>query len=212
MSNENASGPEPTGKLRPDMSVQEFDDGYYYAADLKMFARELGMPVGNRRKIELEQVIREFLATGRIPTSKPVSPRRTGDARDHLALDVVVENYVGDRTTKDFLLACVRAEHPNLHNKSGQWYWLNDWRREMQDAHIRFTYQDLVDRLRELMQAEGRLPQIPSARMNNFITDYRADLTNPPVSRDQLMQEWQWLKEQPGPKTYAEYQRRKPQG
>lgn len=209
-SSESSADREPAGSLHPDMSVGEFDDGYYYSADLKKFARELGIPVGNRRKIELKQVIREYLVTGRVPIGKPVLSRKAGQPRDRLALEVVVQNYVGDKVTKEFLLECVHADCPDLRDKSGQWYWLNDWRRQMQEADVRFTYQDLVDRLRELMQTEGRLPQIPSARMNNFITDYRADLANPQVSRDQLMLEWQWLKEQPAPKTYAEYRRLKP--
>lgn len=198
------------GSLRPDMSVEEFDDGYFYAADLKDFARELGIPVGNRRKIELEELIREYLATGRVPTRKPVPPRTAGQPRDRLAPDVVVTNYVGDKTTKAFLLECVRAEAPQARDKSGQWYWLNDWRREKQEARARFTYRDLANRLRELMQTEGRLPQIPSARMNNFITDFRADPSSPAASRDQVMAAWQWLKQQPGPNTYAEYRRLRP--
>ncbi len=198
------------GVLRPQMSVQEFDDGYFYAAELKEFARELGIPVGNRRKIELEQLIRQYLTTGRVPAGRPVSPRRSGEPRDRLAPEVVVTNYVGDTATKAFLLECVYAESPGLRDKSGQWYWLNDWRRKQQEAGATFTYRDLANRLRELMQTEGRLPQIPSARMNNFITDFRADPASPPISRDVLLQEWQWLKKQPGPKTYTEYRRRKP--
>lgn len=205
-----SSGGGPTGSLRPDMSVEEFDDGYFYAADLKRFAREVGVTVGNRRKIELEALIREYLATGRVPSSKPVLPRTAGQRRDRLAPDVVVTNYVGDKSTKEFLLACVHAVAPGLKAKSGQWYWLNDWRREKQEAHARFTYRELANRLRELMQTEGRLPQIPSARMNNFITDFRDDPSSPAWSRGQLMEAWRWLKRQPGPNTYAEYRLREP--
>ena len=36
-------------KLRASMSVEEVDDGYFYAADLKAFARQLGIAVGRRR-------------------------------------------------------------------------------------------------------------------------------------------------------------------
>ena len=42
--------------LSRDMTVEEFDDGYFYAADLKRFAGEIGIAVGNRRKIELEDL------------------------------------------------------------------------------------------------------------------------------------------------------------
>jgi len=189
------------------MSVEEFNNGYFYAADLKAFAREVGIAVGNSRKIELEELIRQFLRTGKVPDRKPVMPRKADGARDRLEPDTVVANYVDDRQTKAFLLELVHAEAPGLGRKSGQWYWLNDWRRQKQAAQARFTYRDLAVRLRELMQTEGRFPQIPAARMNNFITDFRADPANAGISRKDALKAWNWLKAQPGPKTYAEYRR-----
>ena len=187
------------------MSVEEFDNRYFYAADLKAFAREVGIAVGNFRKTELEELIRQFLRTGKVPDRKPAMPRKAGEARDRLKPDTVVTNYVGDRETKIFLLELVHAEAPGLGQKSGQWYWLNDWRRKKQEARACFTYRDLAEHLSELMQTEGRLPQIPSARMNNFITDFRADPANAGIPRKDALKAWKWLKVQPGPKTYAEY-------
>lgn len=210
MTRDTESGGGQVAPLRKGMDVEEFDNGYYYAADLKAFASEIGITVGNRRKIELEELIRAYLSTGRVPTSEPVMPRKPGQARDELSPAVVVTNYVGDRATKDFLLDCVHAEAPDLKNKSGQWYWLNDWRRKKQEAYARITYRDLADHLRQLMQTECRLPQIPSARMNNFVTDFRADPVNAGTSREEVMDAWMWLKQQPGPNTYAEYRRLSP--
>ena len=193
--------------LHRGMSIEEFDNGYHYAADLKAFAREVGIAVGNFRKIELEELIREFLRTGKAPDRKPVMPRKAGEARDELEPDTVVTNYVGDRKTKAFLLKLVHAEAPDIGIKSGQWYWLNDWRRSKQESQAHFTYRDLADHLRALMRTEGRLPQIPSARMNNFITDFRADPSNAGIPRKEALKAWMWLKAQPGPKTYAGYRR-----
>lgn len=187
------------------MSVADFDDGYFYATELRRFARRLGITVGNLRKHEVEGLIREFLATGRVPAHKPVPSRRSRAVRDELVAQTVVVNYVDDRATKDFLRECVHVASPNLKDKSGQWYWLNDWRRAQQQMGARFTYADLAERLRDLMRTDGRLPQIPSARLNNFITDYRADAVNSKVARDQVIEAWEWLKRQPGPNTYAEY-------
>jgi len=194
------------------MSVEEFDAGYYYATEIRAFAHELGIPVGNRRKTDLEDLIREFLRTREVPARRPVPSRKPGRARDELSLNTAVTNYVGDRATKEFMLEHVRAENPGIRNKSGQWYWLNDWRRRQQEAGRRFTYRDLVNHLRDLMLTEGRLPQIPSARMNNFITDFRADPDSPDMTRDRLLEEWYWLKQQAGPCTYAEYRRLRPHG
>ena len=185
--------------------MEEFNNGYFYVSDLRTFARELGITVGNFRKFELEELIREYLRTGKVPDRKPVSPRKTGTVRDVLKEETVVTNYVGDRKTKAFLLELVHAEAPGLRNKSGQWYWLNDWRRKRQVARERFTYRDLAGHLRMLMQTRGRLPQILSARMNNFITDFRADPANAGISRDEVLKAWNWLKAQPGPNTYHEF-------
>jgi len=104
--------------------------------------------------------------------------------------DVVVSNYIDDRMTKEFLRRIVHVRDPGLRDKSGQWYWLNDWRRTQQEAGARFTYRDLADRLRTLMRTEGRLPQIPSARMNNFITDFRANPVHAETRREEIINAW----------------------
>ena len=140
-----------------------------------------------------------------MPDRKPVLPRKAGNARDVLKADTTVTNYVGDKKTKAFLLELVYAEAPGLSQKSGQWYWLNDWRRKRQGTQECFTYGDLADHLRTLMQTKGRLPRCPSARMNNFITDFMADPANAGTSRKEVLKAWNWLKEQPGPKTYSEF-------
>jgi hypothetical protein len=192
-------------KLRPGMSVAEFDSAYYYAEELKAFARDIGVAIGNFRKNELEDLIRGYLATGRAPSRKPVLPRKSGAPRDALSPETIVVNYVGDRQTKDFLLGLARARDADVRDKSGQWYWLNDWRRQQQDASRRFTYQDLAERLLQLMRTTGRLPQIPSARMNNFLSDFRADPANAKISRAEALKAWEKLKAHAGPKTYEEY-------
>ena len=208
-----AAGARPTvvgqvvgrGELRCSMSVEEFDDGYFYAAELKTYARRVGIAVGRRRKLELEALIRDFLRTGIVPAPTPEPRRRSGEARDRLAAGTVVRNYVDDRRTKDFLRGFVHARGPSLKDKSGQWFWLNDWRRRQVQAGRRITYADLGNRLLELRRTEGRLPRIPAARFNNFITDFRADPANKGKSRADAVAAWEQIKSVPGPKTYAAY-------
>ena len=190
------------------MSVQEFDDGYFYAADLKAFARQVGIVAGARRKLELEALIREYLQTGKVPVAKPVPFRRSGVARDLLAPDTDVRNYVDDKSTKAFLRDLVRTRAPALKEKSGQWYWLNDWRRAQLQSGRRITYADLGNRLLALMRTEGRLPQIPAARFNNFVTDFRADPMNRGKTRGEAVAAWEVIKSVPGPKTYEAYKAR----
>ena len=183
------------------MSVEEFDGGYFYAADLKAFARQLGIAVGRRCKLELEALIRDYLRTGIVPPAMPVPGRRSGNGRDELAAETVVRTYVDDRRTKDFLRDLVHARAPSLEDKSGQWY----WRRTQLQAGKRITYADLANRLLELRRTEGRLPRIPAARFNNFITDFRADPVNKGKSRAEAVAAWECIKSVPGPKTYAAY-------
>ncbi len=197
-------------RLRSSMSVEEFDDGYFYATELKTYARQLGIAVGRRRKLELEALIRDFLRTGVVPSPAPEPRRRSGDGRDSLAAETVVRNYVDDRRTKEFLRGLVHARAPSPRDKSGQWYWLNDWRRRQIQAGRRITYADLGNRLLELVRTEGRLPRIPAARFNNFITDFRADPANEGQSRADAVAAWERIKSIPGPKTYAAYAARHP--
>ena len=192
-------------KLHASMSVEEFDDGYFYAAELKTFARQLGIAVGRRRKLELEALIRDFLRTGTAPLTKPVPGRRSGESRDRLAAETIVRAYVDDRRTKAFLRDFVHARVPELRDKSGQWYWLNEWRRTQLQSGQRITYADLGNRLFELMRSEGRLPRIPAARFNNFITDFWTDPANKGKSRADAVAAWERIKSVPGPKTYEAY-------
>ena len=192
-------------KLRASMSVKEFDDNYFYAEELKAFARQLGIAVGRRRKLELEALIRDFLRTGVVPPAKPMPARRSGEGRDRLAAETVVRAYVDDRRTKTFLRDLVHARAPSLRDKSGQWYWLNEWRRTQLQAGRRITYAELGNRLLELMRSEGRLPRIPAARFNNFVTDFKADPANKGKSRADAVAAWECIKSVPGPKTYEAY-------
>lgn len=198
-------------KLHASMSVEEFDDGYFYAAELKTFARELGIAVGRRRKLELEALIRDFLRTGTVPPADPEPDRRSGRQRDMLAAESTVRAYVDDRRTKAFLRALVHARGPAPRDKSGQWYWLNDWRRTQLQAGRRITYADLANRLLELMRSEGRLPRIPAARFNNFVTDFWTDPANEGRSRADAVAAWERIKATPGPKTYEAYMALEPE-
>ena len=72
----------------------------------------------------------------------------------------------------------MHASVPQLKDKSGQWYRLNEWRRSQLRAGQRITYADLANRLLELMRWEGPFPRIPAGRFNNFVTDFWADPGN----------------------------------
>ena len=195
-------------KLHKNMSMEEFENGYFYATELKAFAKELGIDVGTLRKNELEEHIKACLSGKKgTPLPKSVSNRKTGGSRDKLSLDSYVVNYVSDKATKAFLKQEISNRDPQLKDKSGQWYWLNDWRKEQIRNNREITYRELIDRLYELMTTEGRLQRIPSSRFNNFITDFLAAPENEGATRQEAMDEWERLKKMLVHKNYQEYKK-----
>lgn len=94
------TNPKPTttasAKLHRRTSAVDFDEGYYYAAELREFARELGFTVGKFRKIELENLQREPLTIDILPKHRLVMPRKAGATCDKLTADTLIVNYVGD--------------------------------------------------------------------------------------------------------------------
>ena len=61
------------GKLSPTMTLREFENGYWYADELKEFATRIGIPQATRlRKDEIERAIVTFLRTGviELPTKR----------------------------------------------------------------------------------------------------------------------------------------------
>lgn len=194
------------GRLNRNMSIEEFDNNYFYAIELKEFAKSLGINVGCLRKNELEEHIKAHLS-GKINPLLPknVSNRKTSGSRDKLATDSLIVNYVSDKITKSFLKKEIQKIDPNIKDKSGQWYWLNDWRKEQVRKNKKVTYLDLINQLYKLMSTKERLPRIPSTRYNNFITDFLADSDYKDITRQEAIAHWEKLKELPIPKNYLEY-------
>ncbi|MDC9580531.1 hypothetical protein PSI15_02915 [Xenorhabdus sp. PR6a] len=195
-------------KLYRNMSVEEFEKGYFYATELKAFAKELGIDVGTLRKNEVEDHIKARLSgSDDTPLPKGVPNRKTSGSRDRLSPDSYIVNYVSDKATKTFLKEEISKRDPDLKDKSGQWYWLNDWRKEQIRNNRKITYRELIDRLYELMTTKGRLPRIPSTRFNNFITDFLVAPENEGATRQEAMDEWERLKKIPVQKNYQEYKK-----
>jgi hypothetical protein len=81
------------------MTVGDFDNGYWYALEIKAFAKELGIPSATRlRKDELEKLIKYFLRTGEIksPTRKRLAKSGTTDIERGLHLKLRVEHYTSN--------------------------------------------------------------------------------------------------------------------
>ena len=190
------------------MTAEQFDNGYWYALEVKAFADEIGIPLASRlRKDELEELIKHFLRTGEVkgPTRKNLSKSGVRDIEKGLNLKLPVVNYTSNRETKDFIVREALKIAPNVKRKSGARYRLNRWREEQIDKGIKITYEDLVKQYVKLNQLEGSFPQAPSGRYINFISHFLSGEEN--ATREQAVNAWGQLKKLDIPKDYRSWKK-----
>jgi len=199
----------PKPKLSKSMTVEQFDNGYWYALEIKAFADDIGIPAASRlRKDELEELIKHFLRTGHIknPTRKTLSRSGVKDAEKGLTLELPVVSYTNDKETKDFIVQEALKIAPKLKRKSGARYRLNRWREQQIDNGIRITYRDLVRQYVRLNQVQGNFPQAPSGRYINFLSDFLAGEKH--ATRTRALKAWQQLKKAEIPKNYRDWKKK----
>jgi len=201
----------PKPKLSKSMTVRQFDNGYWYALEIKAFADDLGIPAASKlRKDELEELIRHFLRTGNIrnPTRKTLLRSGIRDVERGLSLKLPVVNFTNDRETKDFIVREALKIAPKLKRKSGARYRLNRWREQQIQNGIKITYGNLVREYVRLNQVQGSFPQvqIPSGRYINFLSDFLAAEKN--ATRAQALKAWAQLKQAEIPKNYREWKKK----
>ena len=183
------------------MSLEAFENGYWYQSELVEFGKKLGLPAAHRmRKNELESAIEAYLATGRLPKTISAKPLKKGvrDLDRGLRLDLPIANYTSNRETKGFIIREAQRKRPGLKAKSGVWYRLNRWR----EAHVAkgpVTYGDLVDQFIALNRLE-RFERIPQPRYVNFLAEFHA--AEKDASRQDALAAWKKLKKMNVPKTY----------
>ena len=195
-------------KLSTSMTLSQFDNGYWYASELKEFATSIGIPSANKlRKDELERSIKLFLQTGKIelPTKRSLSRTGVKDVERGLSLSLPVLAYTNDKETKQFLEREALRLAPGLKRKSGARYRLNRWREEQLANGVKLTYGDLVEEYIRLSQTEGAFAQVPHGRYVNFLSDFfRAEKG---ATREQALQAWNSLKSLDVPKDYRSWVR-----
>jgi SAP domain-containing new25 len=190
------------------MTLTQFDHGYWCVAELKYFAKELGIRSASAlRKDELEKAIRLFLRTGAIvqPTRRKPSTSTVKDVERGLHLDLRVVRYTNDPETKQFLEKEARRLVPGLRRRSGARYRLNRWRESQILNGVRLRYRDLVSEYIRLNQFTGRFPQVPHGRYINFMSDFLAARNG--ATKEQATKAWAMLKRMDVPKTYSSWAR-----
>jgi hypothetical protein len=66
-------------ELTKKITETQFDNGYWYADEIKVFAKEIGIPHSSKlRKDELEKLIKIFLRTGKVKSSDRKNIQKSG--------------------------------------------------------------------------------------------------------------------------------------
>jgi hypothetical protein len=200
-------------KLSKSMSLTEFENGYWYATELKTFADSLGIPSATKlRKDELEKAITTYLRTGKIkaPTRRRLTKDGSKDIELGLSLELPIVNYTSNKITKTFLEQEAAKIVPGLKKKSGARYRLNRWREEQLTSGVPITYGDLVKRYVELNQVEGSFARIPHVRYINFLAEFLENEKG--ATREQGIAAWKQIKKLDLPKTYSAWKRSRKSG
>ena len=187
------------------MTVVEFENGYWYADELKDFGVRIGIPQATQlRKDELERAIVAFLRTGvaKLPTKRALRKTGVKDLERGLTLKRRIEHYTSNRETKDFIINQARKAAPDVREKSGVWYRLNRWREDQITRGKQPTYGDLVRQYIALNRME-RFEKIPYVCYINFVAEFLA--TEKGGTRADAIAAWGKLKAMDAPKTYTSW-------
>jgi hypothetical protein len=202
-------------RARPGLSESitetQFDNGYWYATDLKDFATRIGVPSANRlRKDELEKAIRHFIRNREVKhfVKRRLTKGTLKDVDKGLRLDLPIVNYTSNRATKDFIEREAAKLVPGFKRMPGTRYLLNRWREEQITGGKRITYRDLVEQAITLNQTKKGPLRIAHGRYMNFISDFMANEVQP--SHGDAVKAWNKLKKMDAPKTYAAWTKRRP--
>ena len=197
-------------KLTKNISEVQFDNGYWYVDEIKLFAKELGIANSSKlRKDELETLIKNYLRTGEIGASqrKNIIKKGIKDCELGLKLSLIIRNYTNNKETKDFIEKESFKINPKLKRKSGALYRLNRWRDEQITKGNKITYDDLVKEYIRLNETEKPFEKIPHGRYINFLADYLANETN--SKRKDAIEAWKVLKKLDIPKDYNSWKKEK---
>jgi hypothetical protein len=190
------------------MSPRTFENGYWYAAELREFAVKMEIPFASKlRKDQLETAIKDVLFAGgsKAATISVASKQGPRDIDRGLHLDLPVVHYTSNKETKTFILREAAKIQPGFERASGTRYPLNRWREEQIAAGRRITYRDLVFQAIALNESKRGPLRLEHARYINFISDYLAD--NHGSAQGDAVRAWHEVKAMDAPKTYAAWVR-----
>ena len=188
------------------MTTKEFENNYWYMSELKALAKSFEIPFDSKiRKDQLEKMIIQFLETGTVSKKQVVRSRNRNI--DILNNNSCVENFRNSKETWAFIHHEMDSRVPGLKPKSGAKYWLNRWIENKLSNGEKITYNDIICEYIRLNKTEGKLPQIPSCKFNNFISDYLANEKH--ATREAALEAWNKLKAMKVKKDYITWKKNK---
>jgi hypothetical protein len=200
-------------KLSPAMTLRAFDNGYWYAAELRSFAVQMRIPSARKlRKDQLEAAIKNVLFGGGAKfAAVAVTPKQgLRDLDRGLRLDLRVVHYTSNKETKLFIAREASKIQPGFKPASGTRYLLNRWREGQIAAGRRITYRDLVLQAIALNESKRGPLRLDHGRYINFISDYLVE--NEGASHGDAVRAWHEVKAMDTPKTYTAWVRSKARG
>jgi hypothetical protein len=208
-----AGAPKPIGpakkrKLSAAMTLRAFDNGYWYAAELRAFAIKMKIPFASKlRNDQLEASIKNLLfAEGAKVAAISVAPKEgLRDVDRGLRLDLPIVHYTSNEATKLFIEWEAAKIQPGFKRASGTRYLLNRWREEQIAEGRGITYRDLVLQAVVLNESKRGPLRVEHGRYMNFISDFMAG--NKGASHDDAVRAWHEVKAMDAPKTYAAWAR-----
>ena len=191
-------------KLTESITERAFENGYWYATELRAFATTIGIPSANKlRKDELEKALKHFIRTGesRNLVKRGLSKSGTRDVDKGLHVDLPIVHYTSNKQTKDFIVREAAKLEPGFKRVSGTRYLLNRWREAQISSGRRITYGDLVKEAIRLNKTKHGPLRAEHGRYINFISDFMAANRN--SSHAEAVKAWHAIKAMDAPKTYA---------
>ena len=196
-------------KLTKSITEKDFDNGYWYANEIKAFSKQIGIANSSKlRKDELERLIKHFIRTGQIEKSDRKNVIKAGirDLDIGLTTSLPIINYTSNKQTKNFIKTEANIISPELKIKSGVWYRLNRWRDEQTTKGKKITYGDLIKQFVRLNKTE-KFEKVAVGRYINFLSDFLSNENG--ASRQQAINEWKKLKRLDIEKDYKSWKRYK---
>jgi hypothetical protein len=189
------------------MTLSAFDNGYWYATELREFAVKLKIPFAIKlRKDQLETAIKDLLFNGTEGGAAFVAPKHgPRDVDRGLRPGLPVVHYTSNKETKLFIEREAAKIQPGFKRAAGTRYLLNRWREEQIAAGRRIKYRDLVLQAIALNESKSGPLRMKHGRYMNFMSDYMAD--NNGAAHEDAVRAWHEVKAMDAPKTYAAWKR-----